>query len=136
MQRELKDVSFELSQKNETLGMKIETIKSLQDQVDAYRRSQNSDGDRLRLEISELQNKVIQKDEIIQNLHVRCDELVEAQIIEIPIYSGKAPAKKQKKKQNRNKSMKRGRLQFVREMAIAANEEDIEYMIDEEEIEE
>jgi hypothetical protein len=31
LQRELKDISFELSQKNETLAMKIDTIKQMQD---------------------------------------------------------------------------------------------------------
>lgn len=31
LQREVKDLQFELEQKNEAMGMKIETIRSLQD---------------------------------------------------------------------------------------------------------
>ena len=90
LQRELKDISFELSQKNETLAMKIDTIKQLQDQLDGYRRSQNTDADRLRKEIGELQSKVIEKEEVITQLHYKFEDLIQSQVIEIPIYGGLA----------------------------------------------
>lgn len=110
LQRELKDISFELSQKNETLAMKIDTIKQLQDQLDGYRRSQNTDADRLRKEIGELQSKVIEKEEVITQLHYKFEDLIQSQVIEIPIYGGLAQAAgrlkrgKNAKKINRSKS--------------------------------
>jgi uncharacterized coiled-coil DUF342 family protein len=76
LQRELKDVQFELTQKNETLGMKIDTIRSLQEQIDGYRRSQHSDSDKMRREIADMHSKIIAKDDMIQELHEKCEELI------------------------------------------------------------
>jgi hypothetical protein len=89
--------------------MKIDTIKSLQDQLENYRRSQNTDADRLRRELSEVQSKVIEKEETITQLHYKFEDLISSQVIEIPIYGASQTAKGKKggrngKKQNRSKS--------------------------------
>jgi hypothetical protein len=113
--------------------MKIDTIKQLQDQLDSYRRSQNTDADRLRKEISELQSKVIEKEEVITQLHYKFEDLIQSQVIEIPIYAGpKAKKGKNTKKMNRSKSQIRQgpaqaiktQLQFIREMPMDQEQEE------------
>lgn len=67
--------------------MKIETIKSMQEQLDSLKKLNNSDSDKIRREILECREKINHKDETIASLHERCGDLIASQIIEIPIYA-------------------------------------------------
>ena len=116
--------------------MKIDTIKQLQDQVDMFRRSQHSDTDKVRRELTDMQSKIISKDAIIQELHLKCEDLLSYQVVEIPIYA-RGNGQNKKKRQNkaaRSKSQNRGgkqQLQFVRD--INDDQEFNEFFFDEEE---
>jgi hypothetical protein len=54
----------------------------------------------LKREVNDLREKVIARDEQISNLYSKCEELVQVQVVEIPIYSGKAAKKGGGKKRN------------------------------------
>lgn len=71
-----------------------------------------------------MHSKIIAKDDAIQELHEKCEELIQSQIVQIPIFANNFKGVNKKKKGNtinkaaRSKSQNRGnKLQFVREIA-------------------
>ena len=54
LQKDLKEVRFELAQKEEALNMKIETIKGLAESVDQLKREKRSESERFKAQIQEL----------------------------------------------------------------------------------
>lgn len=94
--------------------MKIDTIRQLQEQIDVYRRSQHSDSDKMRRELADMHSKIIAKDDAIQELHEKCEELIQSQIVQIPIFANNLKGFNKKKKGNainkgaRSKSQNRG----------------------------
>lgn len=71
-----------------------------------------------------MHSRIIAKDDSIQELHEKCEELIQSQIVQIPIFANNVKGITKKKKGNalnkatRSKSQNRGnKLQFVREIA-------------------
>jgi hypothetical protein len=121
-----------VTQKNDTISHKAEAVRQLEDQIDSLKKSHLLDVDRLRRDTQEARDCLQQKEESLLALHSRFEDIIQCQVVEIPIYAGRKKAKTTAKKQsmnNRSKSQNRlkSQLQFVREMA---EEEDAIDLID------
>ena len=123
-----------MNQRNETIAIQTENIRILHEKIEATKKNHHAELERLRYEVQDLKNAASLKEDTMANLHSRFEDIIQCQVVEIPIYANakKRPKKKQavinrSKSQNKMKSQ----LHFVREMA---EEEDAAEFIEEDTI--
>jgi len=78
LQKEVKDLRFELTQKEENLGIKVETIRNLQDTIDSLKKHANFDMEKIKKEYFELKDDFHSKDQQIEELSFKCGEMMKA----------------------------------------------------------
>eukprot|EP00347_Sterkiella_histriomuscorum_P016871 403351526 len=140
LQKDIKDLKFEIQQKDETIIMKQDQISSLQNQLENIKKNQSQDLEKVRKDITNQQELVQQKEQIIAKLQATCEEMMNAHSIEIPLHKyqvsrkveshnmqsldqrkiDKNLSKSDKKLQNRSlsqqKSAFKNKLQFMRDI--------------------
>lgn len=65
LQKEIKDLKFEVSQKEDALSVKIETIRDLQDSLDNLKRQHFTENDKLKRENIELRELLSMKESAV-----------------------------------------------------------------------
>ncbi|CDW75884.1 UNKNOWN [Stylonychia lemnae] len=122
LSKELKDLKFELQQREDQLNLKQDMIHELQTQLDHIRKNQGSEAERVRKENSLLNEQMILKEQQIQSLQQSCEQMMQAHSIEIPLYKQQQVNKlpKAEQKQFRSKSQHRSqfknKLQFMKDI--------------------
>ncbi len=71
-------MKFEIQQKDESIGMKVDTIRNLQDTIDSLKKHSNIDMEKVRRDFTELKEQVNMKDNQIQDLLHKCNEMMKA----------------------------------------------------------
>jgi FtsZ-binding cell division protein ZapB len=74
----VRDLKFEMQQKDESIGMKVDTIRNLQDTIESLKKHSNIDMEKVRRDFTELKEQVNMKDNQIQDLLHKCNEMMKA----------------------------------------------------------
>lgn len=85
LQKEVKDLKFEIGQKEDALSVKLDTIRDLQDQLDNVKRAYGNDSDRFKREIYELKELLGKKEVAVSQIAKNYDDICESLTVEIPI---------------------------------------------------
>ena len=112
----------------------------MQDTIESLKKHTSVDMDKIRKEYAEVKELIKEKDLQIQDLSYKCQELLEAHLIEVPLTflrnSSSLPQTSSKSKSQRAKSLSKGqghsgakgKLQFIKDINL-----EVQMMMDEDE---